>query len=316
MMRQAGRFLPEYRVLKEKYPFFVRVRTPELASEITRMPVDILGVDAAILFSDILVVPDAMGCTVTMEPGQGPRLPAPIRSRLDLNALASDAAANLGYVADAIMLTTRELKGAVPLIGFAGAPWTIMCYMVEGRGSKDWQLARRMLVEQPELATLLLDMITDVTIDYLLMQRDAGVAALQLFDSWASSLPPKQYRTWVMPRLKKIVESVTDVPLIMFARGANVPLVEIGALGSAAVGLDWSVEPAVARRQLPDLTLQGNLDPVILFGEHAKIRSTTRQLIKDLGVQRTVVNLGHGILPDTPVDGARVFIDTVKEFSE
>lgn len=316
MMRQAGRFLPEYRALQERYPFFERVHTPELASQITRLPVDLLGVDAAILFSDILVVPDAMGCRVTMESGHGPRLPSPIRSLADVDRLSRSAVDNLDYVIEAIRLTTQELQGAVPLIGFAGAPWTILCYMVEGKGSKDWQLPRRMLVEEPELATQLLDMITDVTIDFLIMQRDAGVAALQVFDSWAASLPPHHYRQWIMPRWRRIVDAVLNVPLIVYARGAHLPLLEIAALGQIAVGLDWSVEAATARAALPHHTLQGNLDPITLFAPHHVIRSTTQAMIRDLGVQRTVINLGHGILPETPVEGARVFIDTVKEYSE
>ncbi|HLP29125.1 MAG TPA: uroporphyrinogen decarboxylase, partial [Candidatus Didemnitutus sp.] len=316
IMRQAGRFLPKYRELQERYPFFTRIRTPELASQISRMPVDVLGVDAAIIFSDILVVPDALGCPVTMEAGAGPRLPHPIRTMHDVEQLVRlPAAESLGYVSDAIRLTRSELSDSVPVIGFAGAPWTILCYMVEGKGSKDWELAKRFLLEQPQAASRLLDLITDQTIDYLRMQHQAGASAVQVFDSWAAALSPSMYQTWMMPLWTRIVSSLADIPLIVYARGAHVGIDNIASLGSVAVGLDWSIEAAQARMLVPSHTLQGNLDPVMLFADHDTIRKTTIQLIHDLGVQRTIINLGHGILPTTPVDAARVFIDTVKNYT-
>lgn len=314
MMRQAGRFLPEYRILQERYPFFERIRRPELASQITRLPVDILGVDAAIIFSDILVVPQAMGCNVIMERGSGPHLPTPVRTTDDIDRLDIDGAVDrLHYVADAIRLTINELKEPTPLIGFAGAPWTILCYMIEGGSSKEWERARRFLVEQPREAERLLDMITTITIDYLRSQSDAGASALQIFDSWAAVMSPQSYRHWMVPVWRRLVAELPDVPLILFARGAHIPLAELADLGQVALGLDWTVDAAAARRQAPYHTLQGNLDPVVLFADADTIRTTTRRMISDLGVQRTIVNLGHGILPTTPVEGARVFINTVKE---
>lgn len=315
MMRQAGRFLPQYRALKERYSFFERVRTPELAAAITRMPVDELDVDAAIIFSDILVVPDAMGCAVVMEEGKGPWLPNPIRSHGDVKRLRTpNVEADMSYMEQSISRVVHEIGDRVPVIGFAGAPWTVMCYMVEGKGSKDWELTRRFLVERPDAARDLLDRITETTINYVQLQIRAGASVIQFFDSWAGALSPSLYRTWMVPIWQRLVESVRDVPVILFARGAHICPTELASLGDVALGLDWSIDPKRARELVPHRTLQGNLDPVVLFADDDVIVNTTTSTIDALGVQRTIVNLGHGILPQTPVEKARTFVQTVKDY--
>src|SRR5688500_17686183 len=222
MMRQAGRYLPEYMVLREKYGFFERCQTPELACEITLQPVDIIGVDAAIIFSDILVIPQAMGLEVQMEEGKGPSLPKVIQNDKDVDALITEGAEeNLKYVLDALALTKKELNGRVPLIGFAGAPWTILCYMVEGKGSKTWDKAKQFAYTQPALAHKLLQKITDITIDYLKAQIAAGADTVQVFDSWAGSLSPADFRTYAQPYLLQIAEALkNDAPVILFPKGS------------------------------------------------------------------------------------------------
>ncbi|HEY0356833.1 MAG TPA: uroporphyrinogen decarboxylase, partial [Flavisolibacter sp.] len=221
MMRQAGRYLPDYIKLRNKYDFFTRVQTPELATEITLQPVDQVGVDAAIIFSDILVIPQAMGLEVLMEEGKGPSLPKTIQTEKDIDALnTANAADHLKYVLDALALTKKELNGRVPLIGFAGAPWTILCYMVEGKGSKTWDKAKQFAYTQPALAHALLQKITDITIDYLIAQTKAGADTVQVFDSWAGSLSPEDFKTYAQPYLVQIADALKDhAPVILFPKG-------------------------------------------------------------------------------------------------
>lgn len=317
LMRQAGRILPQYRALRAGFPDFKTfVKTPEAAAEATIQPVDELGVDAAIIFSDILVIPEAMGLDYEMIESKGPRFPKVIENQADVTNLAAgaEAAARLEYVYEALRITRRELTGRVPLIGFAGAPWTIFAYMLEGGGSKTFSKARRMLYTQPALAHNLLQKITDTTIAYLRQQVASGADLLQLFDSWAGELPPAQYRTFALPYLRQICEALPEVPKTVFAKGAWFALEDIGELPCEVIGLDWNTPPAFARARAGEAkVLQGNLDPCCLYAPPALIEAETREMIRQFG-RRHIANLGHGVYPDTPLDGVRVFVETVKNF--
>ena len=318
MMRQAGRYLPEYMVLRRKYGFFERCQTPALACEITVQPVDIVGVDAAILFSDILVIPQAMGLEVQMVESKGPLLPDPIRIDADLNRIrVPDVNETLGYVFDAIKLIKQELNGRVPLIGFAGAPWTILCYMVQGKGSKTFDEAKAFCYTQPALAHQLLQMITDTTIAYLKGQVAAGADTVQVFDSWGGLLSPHDFENISLKYIRQIVAALKEeVPVIVFAKGAWHSLKEMADTGAAGLGIDWCIKPELAREFAGNnVTLQGNFDPAKLLSPIPVIQQEVKTMIKAFGTHRYVANLGHGILPNIPVDHARAFVDTVKEFS-
>jgi len=314
VMRQAGRILPEYRAVRSRLSGFKElVETPERACEVTIQPVDLLGVDAAILFSDILVVPEAMGLPYELIEKVGPRFPETIRSAGDLARLHPvEPEEHLKYVMDAVRLTRSELAGRVPLIGFAGAPWTIFCYMVEGGGSKEWSRARRMLREAPELAEDLLDRITDATIVYLNAKIAAGVQAVQLFDSWAGALDRTLFERYSMPRLRRICEEVQGAPMIVFAKGAGWQLDLLSTLPCEALGVDWHTPVSEARKLAPDHVLQGNLDPSVLYGSEDDVRKATQRMLSDFGRGKHVVNLGHGVYPDIDPDRVRAFIDEVK----
>ncbi|GEO09804.1 uroporphyrinogen decarboxylase [Segetibacter aerophilus] len=317
MMRQAGRYLPDYLKLKAKYDFFTRVQTPELATEITLQPIDQVGVDAAIIFSDILVIPQAMGVEVLMEEGKGPSLPNVMKSQSDIDALQTDGVEeNLKYVTDALSLTKRELNGRVPLIGFAGAPWTILCYMVEGKGSKTWDKAKQFAYTQPELAHQLLQKITNITINYLKAQARAGADLVQVFDSWAGSLSPADFKTYSQPYLVKIADALKDVvPVILFPKGTWYALKDLSQTSAAGLGLDWCIEPKFARELTNNsITLQGNFDPSKLLAPIPEIRKAVKEMIDGFGTQRYIANLGHGIMPNVPVDHAKAFVDAVKEY--
>jgi uroporphyrinogen decarboxylase len=319
MMRQAGRYLPDYLKLKAKYDFFTRVQTPELATAITLQPIDQVGVDAAIIFSDILVIPQAMGVEVLMEEGKGPSLPNVIKNGKDIDALRTDGVAeNLKYVFDALSLTKKELAGRVPLIGFAGAPWTILCYMVEGKGSKTWDKAKKFLYTQPELAHRLLQKITDITICYLQHQVKAGADTVQVFDSWSGSLSPEDFRTFAQPYLLQIADGVKDhAPVILFPKGSWYALSDLSNSNASGLGLDWSVEPKLARSLTGNrITLQGNFDPARLLAPIPQIKKWVQEMIDGFGTGSYIANLGHGITPDVPVDHAKAFVDAVKEYKK
>ena len=315
VMRQAGRILPEYRAVRSQLSGFKElVETPERACEVTLQPVDLLGVDAAILFSDILVVPEAMGLPYELIEKVGPRFPETIGSRADLNRLhAVEPEEHLGYVMEAMRMTRKALDGRVPLIGFAGAPWTIFCYMIEGGGSKEWSRARRMLRSDPALAEDLLDRITDATIAYLNAQVAAGAQVLQLFDSWAGALDAGMFERYSLPRLRRICASVKGAPLIVFAKGAGWQLDRLATLPCAALGIDWHTPASEARKRAPDHVLQGNLDPSVLYGSEAEVRAATQRMLSDFGRGKHVVNLGHGVYPDIDPQRVRAFIDEVKQ---
>ncbi len=317
MMRQAGRYLPDYLVLKAKYDFFTRVQTPELATAITLQPIDQVGVDAAIIFSDILVIPQAMGLEVTMEEGRGPALPKVIQTQKDIDALITTGAEeSLKYVYDALAMTKRELNGRVPLIGFAGAPWTILCYMVEGKGSKTWDKAKQFAYTQPALAHQLLQKITDITISYLKHQAKAGADTLQVFDSWAGALSPADFKIFAQPYLFQIADALKDdVPVILFPKGSWYALKDISESSAAGVGIDWCIAPQFARELTGNkITIQGNFDPSKLLGTIPDIKREVKEMIDAFGVQNYIANLGHGITPNVPVDNARAFVDAVKEY--
>jgi uroporphyrinogen decarboxylase len=317
MMRQAGRYLPDYMVLKEKYDFFTRVQTPELVCEITLQPVDQVGVDAAIIFSDILVIPHAMGLEVLMEEKRGPLLPQTVRTQQDIDNLnVTDIAGHLSYVTEAIKLTKKELNNRVPLFGFAGAPWTILCYMVEGKGSKSFDVAKQFCYTQPVLAHALLQKITDATIQYVKAQVIAGVDVIQIFDSWSGLLSPEDFRNIALPYIRQISLSLQDiVPVIVFPKGSWYALPELMDIGAAGIGLDWCITPEMARSMTGSkITLQGNYDPAKLLAPASQIKKEVTEMIDAFGPQRYIANLGHGILPHVPVDHAKAFVEAVKAY--
>lgn len=317
LMRQAGRILPQYRAIRSRLSGFKElVETPELAAEVTIQPVDELDVDAAIIFSDILVIPECMGLPYEMVEKKGPRFPRVIAGKADVEQLRSGdpAAAELNYVFEAVEITIRELNGRVPLIGFAGAPWTILCYMVEGQGSKTFSQAKRLLYKEPELAHQLLDKITETTIAYLQRKVQAGVHLVQVFDSWAGILSPRLFEDFALPYLRRIASAISEVPVTLFAKGAWYGLEGLAHSDSQVIGLDWNIQPEFARRLLgKEQVLQGNLDPCQLYAPSRDIEKATREMLRKFG-HHHIANLGHGVYPDTPLDGVKVFVNTVKSY--
>lgn len=318
MMRQAGRYLPDYMKLKDKYSFFERVQQPELAAEITIQPVEQVGVDAAIIFSDILVVPQAMGMEVQMVEHKGPILPDPIKQTSDLGKLVvPDVEESLGYVFEALRLTKQNLDGRVPLIGFAGAPWTLLCYMVEGKGSKTFDQAKAFCYTQPEAAHRLLQLITDTTIAYLKGQAAAGADVVQIFDSWGGLLGPDDFEALSLRYIRQIVAALKEHALtIIFAKGAWHSLDGMAATGAHGLGIDWCIRPQRAREFAgPRVALQGNFDPAKLLSPIPVIRKEVRAMLDAFGEGPHIANLGHGILPNVPVDHARAFVEAVKNYA-
>jgi len=318
LMRQAGRILPEYRAIRNSLSGFKElVETPHLAAEVTIQPVDILGVDAAIIFSDILVIPEAMGLTYEMIEKKGPYFPKTIDSEADFHGIRVAEGGELQYVYDAIEHTLKGLDGRVPLIGFAGAPFTIFCYMIEGSGSKTFSKARKMLWQRPDLAHRLLDMITDSTINYLQKQIDAGVHLVQVFDSWAGILSSEQYRVFGIPYLEKICKAIDlRVPVTLFAKGAHFSIRDLALLECNTIGLDWNMPVTLARQMAgPQKTLQGNLDPATLYADGKEIVKQTENMLAAFGPKMHIANLGHGVYPDTNPEAVKIFIDTVKNYN-
>jgi uroporphyrinogen decarboxylase len=320
MMRQAGRYLPSYRAVRARADFLTMVRTPELAVEVTLQPVDQLGVDAAIIFSDILVVPQAMGMSLSVDDGVGPRFHNPLRTGTDFDRLRPVVPEeSLGYVLAALKLARSDLADRVPLIGFAGAPWTLMSYMVEGGGSKSFSLAKRLLVEDPARAHDLLGRLADTVGSFLVAQVQAGAQAVQLFDSWAGALGPSDFREFVLPYLARAAQKAhsAGAPVIVFAPGSGWALEEIARATKAdVIGVDWQTDPASARRRLPpdQVAVQGNLDPCWLYAEPSEIRKRTHRMLEEFGGRSHIANLGHGILPDVPVSHAQAFVTAVQEW--
>lgn len=318
MMRQAGRYLPEFQEIKAKYDFFTRCRTPELASEITVQPIRRYGMDAAILFSDILVIPQAMDIEVQMKADFGPYLPNPISNSKDVDrVVVPDVHIELDYVMQAIKATKDLLNDEVPLIGFAGSPWTILCYCVQGQGSKSFDKAKAFCFTNPVAAHQLLQKITDTTIAYLKAKVEAGVDAVQIFDSWGGMLSPTDYQEFSWYYINQIIEALKDdAPVIAFGKGCWFALQDMARSNASALGVDWTITAKNARYLTGgNKTLQGNLDPSRLLSPPSEIRRMVHQMINEFGKDKYIVNLGHGILPNIPLDHAKAFIDAVKDYS-
>lgn len=325
IMRQAGRYLPQYREVRRKTDFLTLCKTPELAAEVTLQPVDLMGVDAAIIFSDILVVPEAMGMKLELIESKGPNFPEPLRTRLDIERLiVPDVSERLRFVENAIRQAKRALHNRVPLIGFSGAAWTLFAYAVEGKGSKEFKHAKELIFSRPADAHALLEKLTRVVCDYLLLQIEAGADAVQIFDTWASLLSEDDFREFSLPYIHRAVQAVKrkhpKVPVIVFAKGANQVLSDIAETGCDAIGLDWSIDLGKARWQLSDrVALQGNLDPTMLYAQPDRIKREAAKILAKFGTHSErsghVFNLGHGILPDIEPAHLKALIEFVKEES-
>lgn len=321
IMRQAGRYLPEYRAVREKVDFLTLCKTPELAAKVTIQPVEILDVDAAIIFSDILLVPEAMGMELIVEEGKGgPRFPKPIRSTADIQKLAvPDPTDKLKFVMDAIRLTRKELNGRVPLIGFSGSPWTLATYMVEGHGSKDFRYVKEMMYNCPKQIQQLLVKLAHAVAKYLSAQIEAGVQAVQIFDTWGGILPQDAFKEFSLQYIKQVIANTKrdGVPVIVFCKDCGHSLREIADVGCQVVGLDWTVDIGEARNLVgKKAALQGNLDPTVLYAQPERIREEVKTILKKFGCgSGHIFNLGHGILPDTPVEHVKEFVKAVKEES-
>lgn len=323
-MRQAGRYLPEFKEVRAKHDFFTVCRTPELACEVTLQPLRRFDLDAAIIFSDILVIPQAMGMEVQMVPGKGPVFPSPLKepSEMDRLDLEPDVNKELGYVFDALKLTRQKLKGKVPLIGFSGAPWTLMAYMIEGASSSTFSKARAWLYRSPEKSHQLLQYLTDVIIAYLVQQAQSGAQLLQIFDSHAGLLDHQTFREFGLPYLRQIAEQVKDklgsntVPMTVFAKGAHYALVDLCETRYDVIGLDWTMDIKKARQiaEVKGKCLQGNLDPAALYSNEDSLKKKTMAMLDEFGGVGLIANLGHGMYPDFEPEKLKVFVDTVHTF--
>ena len=326
IMRQAGRYLPEYRAIREKAGDFMTLcTTPDLACEVTLQPLERFDLDAAILFSDILTVPDAMGLGLYFEEGEGPKFERPVRTEKDIKNLPiPDPEDELGYVMDAVRTIRRELDGSVPLIGFSGSPWTLATYMVEGGSSKTFSKTKTMAFEEPKLAHLLLSKISESVVSYLNAQVAAGAQALMIFDTWGGSLSPQMYKEFSLNYMSDIVSKLQrenegrKVPVILFTKGGGQWLTDIADSGCDALGLDWTTDIASARQQVGDrVALQGNMDPTTLCASPEVIRQEAAKILADFGHGNGhVFNLGHGITPDINPEHVKVLVDTVHQLSE
>ncbi|MBA2493904.1 MAG: uroporphyrinogen decarboxylase [Acidobacteria bacterium] len=319
IMRQAGRYLPEYRAIREKADFLTLCKTPELASEVTVQPVDIIGVDAAILFSDILVIPEAMGMNLDVIESKGPVFEKAIRSTADVESLKTEGVTErLDYVMQAIKVTKQKLDGRVPLIGFSGAPWTLASYMVEGKGSKDFRNIKSLIYSEPRTAHRLLEKLADAVVGYLNKKIETGCDAVQIFDSWAGILSPWDFEEFSFRYLKYICEQLktNGAPVIVFAKGVN-NLEKLALLKCDVIGIDWTKDIREARAEIGDKkALQGNLDPCVLFAPKEKIKAETQRILESYGAGAGhIFNLGHGILKQTAPENARYFVECVKELS-
>lgn len=318
MMRQAGRFMPQYWEIKNKYSFLEMCKTPEIAADVTMLPVNLLNVDAAILFCDILVTGEAMGGDLSFTQGIGPRFANPVRTEADVNALNVDCLGELQYVANAIKEIQSRLNDKIPLIGFAGAPFTVMSYLVEGGSSKDFKLTKLMLHNQPKLAHALLAKIATVTADYLNLQIAAGVNSVQIFDSWAQSLSWDDYTEFSHRYIQEIISKLDrkDIPVISFCKGSSVFAPIMAQANPDVVSVDWNADLLNIKNELPPNTaVQGNLDPNILYADKPVIKAQIHKLFERMrGTDGFIFNLGHGIMPDIPFDNVKYAFDVVKEF--
>ncbi len=319
LMRQAGRYMQEYRDLREKYSFLDMCKIPEVALEVTMQPVDKVGVDAAILFSDILIPVEAMGIDLEFTEGRGPVINNPVRDERTFNTLREIVPDDVAFVTDAIKIIRRELDGKVPLIGFSGAPFTLASYMVEGGHSRNFLTIKGMMYQASDLYKSLMDLIADVVITYLKAQIAAGAQTVQLFDSWVGCLGPDDYEMHAMPYTKKVTEALqgSGVPVIHFANGASTYLDKVAAAGGDVIGVDWRIDIDKARDVIgPGKAVQGNLDPVVLLSSQSEIEQRASRILKLAGGKPGhIFNLGHGVLPPTPVENVRFLIETVHNLS-
>ena len=325
MMRQAGRYLPEYRATRSQAGDFMSLcKNTELACEVTLQPLERYDLDAAILFSDILTIPDAMGLGLYFEEGEGPKFRKPVRTEADIEQLnVVDTASDLAYVTDAVAMIRRELHGRVPLIGFSGSPWTLATYMIEGQSSRDFARAKTMLYTQPELMHQLLDKVALSVIDYLNAQISAGAQVVQIFDTWGGALSHAAYLEFSLAYMRKIVSGLIkhadgrDVPVILFTKGGGHWLEAMAETGCDALGLDWTVDIGAARARVGNqVALQGNMDPAVLRSDPARIEAEVATILQSFGTgSGHIFNLGHGITPDIDPAHAKVFIDAVHKFS-
>jgi len=320
LMRQAGRYLPEYNVVRQRAGSFMKLcQTPELATQVTLQPLERFALDAAILFSDILTIPDAMGLGLDFTDGEGPRFSRPLRDEVDIVRLAVPDMAKLRYVFDAVSSIKRALAGRVPLLGFAGSPFTLACYMIEGGGSADFSRVRRMLYTRPDLLRRILDVNTESVAAYLTQQIDHGADAVMLFDTWGGLLAHDAYEHFSASCMRRIVERLREkhasVPVIVFTKGGGQWLERIADIGCDAVGIDWTTDVGAARRRIgARVAIQGNLDPIALLSTPTVIESQARAIIAAAGTQPGhVFNLGHGIVPSTPVENVAALITCVHE---
>lgn len=321
VMRQAGRYLPEYRAVRAKADFLTMCKTPELAAEVTIQPIDLIGVDAAIIFSDILVIPEAMGMHLEMHEGRGPVFPSPIRSFDDLNSLKDiDPFSDLNYVLDALSLTKRELDGRVPLIGFSGSPWTLLTYMVEGSGSKNFANVKKMIYNNPSLAHAILEKLSSAISVYLSAKIEAGANAVQIFDTWGGILSQDDYQEFSLQYVEKIISEITrkDEPVIYFPKGVHSNIEKLANCGADVLGLDWTMDLGKVRSVIGDkVALQGNMDPTVLYGAEEVIKKNALKIMQSYGEgSGHVFNLGHGILPDVNPDHLKILVNYVKENSQ
>lgn len=313
-MRQAGRYLPEYMEVRSKVSFLELCRDADLAAEVTLQPVRRFGLDAGIVFSDILVLLEAMGVPIAFEKGDGPKILAPVRTRDDAARLVHPDVTTALRVPTDTIARFRAAMPEVPILGFAGAPWTLLCYLVEGEGSREWVRPKRLLLEDPALAEELLGKIADVVGDHLENQARAGAVAVQMFDTWAGALSPEDYRRFALPAAARAWSRVKSGIRIHYVKDSAPFLPWLRATGADVIGLDWRVELGAARRALGDVPVQGNLDPVSLFAPPDEIRRRVHAILEAGGGRGHVFNLGHGILPGTPVSGVEAMVDAVKGF--
>ena len=324
-MRQAGRYLLQYREIRSRVDFLTLCKTPDLAAEVTVQPVDIVGVDAAIIFSDILVVPEAMGMQLTIEEGSGPQFAAPVRTAADIDHLRfPDVEKSLRFVLDAIAVTKRTLAGRVPLIGFSGSPWTLAVYMTEGGSPRTFRACKELLYSRPREAHQLLEALSCTVAEYLVAQVEAGADMVQIFDTWGGSLTPEafaefslRYLEEVISRLRESSQEAQRVPVIVFSKGSNHALEGISRTGCDVVGVDWTIDLSDVRRRIGDKTaVQGNLDPAILYASPEAIGKEVERILESFGAgEGHIFNLGHGIMPDTPVSHAKQAVEAVREMS-
>lgn len=321
IMRQAGRYLPEYRAVRAKSDFLTMCKTPELAAEVTIQPVDLIKVDAAILFSDILVIPEAMGMHLEMNEGKGPVFPSPIRTADDAKRLKDvDPTKELKYVLDAVTLTKKNLDNRVPLIGFSGSPWTLLTYMVEGKGSKNYSEVKKLLYNDPELAHTILDKLSDTIANYLSAKIEAGCNAIQIFDTWGGILSQKDFEEFSLRYVEKIISKIKrkDEPVIFFAKGVHYNLIRLASIGADVLGLDWTMDLGEVRKKVGDkVALQGNLDPTILYANKDYLKEEVKNVLASFGKGNGhIFNLGHGVLPDIDPENVKALVQYVKEESK